>query len=268
MTLRHLISRLMASLHVWLAVSLACLCLPAVAAASETVKLQASFTPDRLGASTTVGFGFQVSGPGGQAPAPLTHVDLRLPPGIEYLTSTLGLAVCQPAVLLAQGPEGCSPNSRLGFGNALVEVPLGGGGGEETPSIEAFMGPAARNGDTVVVFYAHGRTPVDAEVVFEGELIPGFGVLSSGSLDNAVPLVPGVPEGPDVSIRSVHTTIGPGNLLYTKRVHGRTVRFHPRGVDVPEHCPRGGFRFEAQFSFADGTTASAESKAPCPAGRG
>jgi hypothetical protein len=197
----------------------------------------------------------------------LTRVDLRLPPGIEYLTSSLGLAVCQPAVLLAQGPEGCSPNSRIGFGSALVEVPLGSGGGEETPSIEAFMGPPASDGDTVVVFYAHGRTPVDAEVVFEGELIPGFGPLSSGSLDNAVPLVPGVPEGPDVSIRSVHTTIGPGGLLYTKRVHGRTVHFHPRGVDVPEHCPHGGFRFTADFGFQDGTTATATSTVPCPAGR-
>ena len=242
-------------------------CVPAPAAASETVKLEASFTPDRLGASTTIGFGFQISGPGGQAPSPLTRVDLRLPPGVDYLTSSLGLAVCKPAALVAEGPEGCSPNSRIGSGSALVEVPLGSGGGEETPSIQAFMGPPASNGDPVVVFYADGRSPVNAEVVFEGELIPGFGPLSSGSLDNAVPLVPGVPEGPDVTIRSVHTTIGPAGLLYSRRVHGRTVRFHPRGVDVPEHCPRGGFRFAAQFSFADGSTASATSSVACPPAR-
>lgn len=251
------------SLCVAVAVLVAGACAPA-AAAPETVKLQASFTPDRLGASTTIGFGFQIAGPGGQAPAPLTHVDLRLPEGIDYLTSDLGLAVCQPAVLVVQGPEGCSPDSRIGSGSALVEVPLGGGGGEETPSIEAFLGPPASNGNMVVVFYADGRTPVDAEVVFEGELIPGFGPFSSGSLDNAVPLIAGVPEGPDVSIRSVQTTIGPGNLLYTERVHGRTVRFHPRGVGVPEHCPHGGFPFAADFSFADGTTATATSTVPCP----
>jgi hypothetical protein len=255
----------MHSLCVAVAVLLACA--PAAAVASETVKLETSFTPDRLGQSTTIGFGFQISGSDGQAPASLTRVDLRLPAGIGYVTSNLGLAVCEPALLIAQGPEGCSPNSRIGFGSALVEVPLGAGGGEETPSVEAFMGPPARNGDTVVVFYADGRTPVAAQVVFEGELIPGFGPLSSGSLDNAVPLVPGVPEGPDVTILSVHTTIGPAGLLYTKRVHGRTVHFHPRGVDVPERCPRGGFPFAADFSFADGTTASATSKVPCPARR-
>jgi hypothetical protein len=254
---------------VGVAMLLACACAPAPAvAAGETVKLQASFMPDRLGASTTIGFGFQIAAPGGQAPSPLTHVDLRLPAGIDYLTSSLGLAVCQPAVLAAQGPEGCSPDSRIGSGSALVEVPFGMEDEEETPSIDAFMGPSTSNGNPVVVFYADGRTPVNAEVVFEGELVPGFGPFSSGSLNNAVPLVPGVPEGPDVSIRSVQTTIGPGDLLYTRRVHGRTVRFHPRGVDVPEHCPRGGFRFAAQFSFADGSTASATSHVLCPARRG
>ncbi len=267
MRARRLILSVIPSPSLAVVILVACACVPAVAAAGETVKLQTSFTPDRLGASTTISFGFQIAGPGGQAPSPLTHVDLVLPPGIDYLTSTLGLAVCEPAVLIARGPEGCSPDSRIGSGSALVEVPLGGGGGEETPSIEAFLGPPASNGDTVVVFYADGRTPVDAEVVFEGELVPSFGRLSSGSLADAVPLVPGVPEGPDVSIRSVHTTIGPGNLLYTRRVHGRTVHFRPRGVGVPERCPHGGFPFAAEFSFADGTTATATSSVACPAGR-
>jgi hypothetical protein len=247
-----------------LAVLVGCACLPGVVVASETVKLDASFTPDRLGASTTISFGFQIAGPDGGAPSPLTDVDLRLPAGIDYLTTNLGLAVCRPAVLLARGPAGCSPNSRIGSGSALVEVPLGGGSeGQETPSIEAFMGPPASDGNTVVVFYADGRSPVSAQVVFEGELVPGLG-SASGSLNNAVPLIPGVPEGPDVSIRSVQTTIGPGNLLYTERIHGRPVHFHPRGVGVPSSCPAGGFRFAADFSFADGSTATATSTVPCP----
>jgi hypothetical protein len=196
----------------------------------------------------------------------LTHVDLRLPAGINYVTTTLGLAVCQPAVLAAQGPRGCSPNSRIGFGSASVEVPFGTGAGQETPSIEAFMGPS-HNGNIVVVFYADGRTPVAADVIFEGELVPGFG-SSSGSLNNAIPLVPGVPEGPDVAILSVHTTIGPGNLRYYERVHGRTVSFAPKGVSVPSRCPRGGFPFAANFSFVDGTTATATSTVRCPPRRG
>jgi hypothetical protein len=247
----------------------ACACAPvAGAAASESVKLHAAFTPDRLGASTTIGFGFQIAGADGQLPAPLTRIALHLPAGIDYLTSTLGLAVCSPATLTARGPEGCPADSRIGKGSALVEVPFAGGGGEERSSIEAFLGPPAGNGDTEVVFDAEGRTPVDAQVIFEGELVPAFGPLSSGSLDTAVPIVPGLPEGPDVAILDVSTTIGPSGLLYTKRVHGRTVHFHPQGVDVPERCPRGGFRFAAEFGFADGGTVSATSTVPCPARRG
>jgi hypothetical protein len=245
-------------------VLVACACVPAavVASPAETVKLDTSFTPDRLGASTTIGFGFQIDGPDGGASPPLTRVDLKLPAGIDYVTTTLGLAVCLPAVLEVQGPSGCSPNSRIGFGSALVEVPFGGGSGVETPSIEAFMGPS-KNGNIVVVFYANGRTPVAADVVFEGELVPGFG-SSSGSLNNGVPLIAGVPEGPDVSIRSVQTTIGPGGLRYFKHVHGRTVSFAPTGVSVPSTCPRGGFPFAADFGFADGSTATATSTVPCP----
>jgi hypothetical protein len=247
-------------------VLLGCAYLQALSQASETVKLQASFTPDRLGASTTVGFGFQIAGPHGAPPAPLTHVDLRLPAGIDYLRTTLGLAVCQPAVLAARGASGCSPNSQIGSGSASVEVPFGTQNGQESPSILAFMGPE-RNGNIVVVFFAEGRTPVAAQVVFEGELVPGFGALS-GSLTNAIPLIPGVPEGPDVLIRSVHATIGPENLRYHEREHGKTVSFAPRGVSVPLTCPRGGFPFAAEFSFADGTTATARSTVRCPPRRG
>jgi hypothetical protein len=233
------------------------------AAALASVRLEASLTPDQLGHSTTIGFGFQISGPGGEAPPPLTHVALKLPAGIDYITTTLGLAICQPANLELEGPDGCSPNSRIGFGQALVEVPFSHAGeGQETPTIQAFMGPP-HNGNIVVVFYAVGDTPVSAQVIFEGELVPGFGA-DSGTLDNAIPLIPGVPEGPDVSIRSVQTTIGPKGLRYSRLEHGRIVSFTPTGVSVPATCPRGGFRFAADFSFADGSTALAKSSVPCP----
>ncbi len=144
---------------------------PANAGAAETVTLHTSFSPDRLGASTTIGFGFDIAGSGG-VPSPLESLSLRLPAGINYLSTTLGLAICQPAALLAKGLAGCSPNSRLGHGSAYVEVPFGAGSGREIPDIEALMGPP-HGGNIVVLFYANGREPVDAQIVFEGELIAG-----------------------------------------------------------------------------------------------
>jgi hypothetical protein len=241
---------------------LACTGIPARASAAESIVLHTSFSPDRLGASTTIGFGFDVAGENGASPSPLRSVSLHLPAGINYLTTTLGLATCQPAALLARGLAGCSPNSRLGFGSAYVEVPFGSSSGQEIPSIYALMGPP-HEGNIVVLFYADGRDPVYAQIVFTGELIAGSQTLG-GSLNAAVPLISTVPAGPDVSIRNVRTTIGPAHLTYYEHVHGRTISFHPTGVSLPLHCPRGGFAFSAEFAFQDGSNTTAKSTVPCP----
>jgi hypothetical protein len=238
-------------------------CLAAVpAGAAETAELQTSFTPDVLGANTTIGFGFHITNTNGGSPAPLDSVSLHLPPGINYITTTLGLAICQPSTLLAKGVNGCSPNSRLGFGEAYVEVPFGQGSGHEIPNIQAVMGPP-HNGNIVVLFYANGLSPVSAQLVFQGELVAGSSTFG-GSLNTAVPLIPSVPNGPPVSVVSIHSTIGPSHLTYYKYAHGKKVAFHPRGVGVPLSCPRGGFPFTADFGFTDGTTAIANSTVPCP----
>jgi hypothetical protein len=241
-------------------------CLPASAlAVSETATLQASFTPNRLGAPTTIAFGFQLATSEGLAPPPLTGLRLHLPAGINYSTTTLGLAICRPATLLARGLGGCSPNSRLGFGSAFVEVPFGLGSGHEIPEIQAVMGPP-RNGNLVVLFYANGASPVSAQLVFAGEVLPDARPFGS-QLATEVPPVSSVPGGPDVSIVSVQSTIGPSRLTYYRHRHGRLVPFHPQGVSVPERCPRGGFPFSAEFAFQDGTRTSASTLAPCPTPR-
>jgi hypothetical protein len=236
-------------------------------AAAPVAKLYASFTPDRLGASTTIAFGFRLATPAGLAPPPLTALALKMPAGLNYTTTTLGLAICEPAVLLAQGVAGCSPNSRLGYGSARVEVPFGSGSGHEIPEIQALEGPTSPAGNQVVLFYATGHSPVSAQLVFRGEVLPAYGRFGS-QLNTVVPLVPTVPSAPDVSIISAQSTIGPNRLTYYRYVHGRKVAFHPRGVAVPERCPPGGFPFDAQFSFQDGSQASASASVPCPSRRG
>ncbi len=232
------------------------------ALASETVVLHTSFSPERLGASTTIGFGFDIASSEGALPSPLRAVSLKLPAGLNYLDTTLGLAICQPASLLARGLAGCSPNSRLGFGSAFVEVPFGEGAAHEIPHIDALMGPPHGH-NTVVLFYADGREPVYAQIVFAGELIAGSQSFG-GSLNADIPLIPSVTAGPPVSIVRVRTTIGPAHLTYYERRHGHTVAFHPVGVSLPPRCPRGGFEFVAQFDFTDATSVTATSTVPCP----
>jgi hypothetical protein len=231
-------------------------------AAAETASLHASFSPDRLGASTTIGFSFHLTADGGGLPAPLSTISLTLPPGIDYLSTTLGLSICKPAVLALRGPGGCPPNSRLGSGSALVEVPFGSGAGKEIPEIQAVMGPPAHD-NIVVLFYANGLSPILAQIVMQAELVAGSDTLP-GRLETQVPLIASVPGGPPVSILSVTAKIGPAGLTYYERRHGHRVAFHPRGVAVPQRCPRGGFRFSARFTFTDATTAATSYSVPCP----
>jgi len=247
------------------ALSVALLCALAATAAeatSETASLNASFAPDRSGAPTTITFGFHLSTVEGTAPPPLTGLDLRMPAGMNYTTTTLGLAICQPAALAARGLAGCSPNSRLGYGSAYVEVPFGTGSGHEIPEVQALSGPSP-NGNLVVLFYANGLYPVAAQLTFSGEVLPDSGHFGS-QLQTTVPLVASVPGGPDVSIVSVTSTIGPSHLTYYKHVHGHLVAFRPRGVSVPERCPRGGFPFAAEFTFQDQSHTNATTTVPCP----
>jgi hypothetical protein len=255
----------MSRLAALVAVTVAFVCVLAPAGAqavSERATLDASFAPDRLGTPTTIAFGFHLATSEGAAPPPLTGLDLRMPAGINYTTTTLGLAICQPAALVAKGLAGCPPNSRLGYGSAYVEVPFGTGSGHEIPEVQALSGPSP-NGNLVVLFYANGLYPISAQLAFSGEVLPDSGRFGS-QLATTVPLVSSVPGGPDVSVVSVTSTIGPSRLTYYKHVHGQLVPFHPRGVSVPERCPRGGFPFAAEFSFQDGSHTSASTAVPCP----
>jgi hypothetical protein len=243
---------------------LVCWCVPAAASATEEkATLHASFSPDRLGASTTIEFGFDVSTVEGLAPPPLSSINLHMPAGMNYTQTTLGLAICQPAALQEKGLAGCPANSRLGYGSAFVEVPFGTGAGHELPEVQALMGPPSKDSNIVVLFYANGTTPVYAQLVFRGELLPATGVFGS-QLTTLVPPIPSVPNGPDVSILSVKATIGPNHLTYYKYRHGRRIPFHPIGIAVPERCPHGGFPFSAEFGFQDGSTTSTSTTVPCP----
>ncbi len=245
-----------------LALSVLCVLAPSAQATSERASLHASFTPDELGAPMTITFGFDLSTSEGTAPPPLTAMDLRMPAGMGYARTTLGLALCDPAALLARGLAGCPANSRLGYGSARVEVPFGTGAGHEIPEVQALAGPST-TGNTVVLFYANGLYPVAAQLTFAGEVLPDTGPFGSQLLAN-VPLVTSVPGGPDVSIVHVQATIGPSHLTYYRHSHGRLVAFKPRGVAAPEHCPAGGFPFAAQFTFQDASHASATTTVPCP----
>jgi hypothetical protein len=235
--------------------------LPGVAWASESVRLFASFSPNQPRVSTTITFGFTISSPEGQVPSPLRGVDLHLPAGIGLARNTLGTAICEPIYLYEEGPKGCPPDSHLGYGTALAEVPYGPEVVQEHAAVYAYRG-MPENEHITVLFFAEGWVPVFADLVFPAQLLedtPPF----SGRINTEVPLVPSLPGGPNVSVVQFQSTFGPKHLIYEREIHGETVFFHPRGVTVPPVCPSGGYPFAADFSFEDGTHQTVHTAAPC-----
>lgn len=232
-----------------------CACLSPAAAGAQGAKINARFTPERLGSATALSLGFQLASHDGHAPAPLSAMQLAYPANLGLATSGLGLASCAPSQLEAMGGEACPANSRMGSGSATVELPLKIDTVTEHISLELFAGPSS-DGYLHVLVYASGVFPVYAQVILSG-------VLMHGRLKIVVPPIPSFPEAPDVVMTQMQLTLG-GRLTYYERVAGKLVPYHPAGVGLPSSCPSGGFPFAATFEFVDGGQADAHTAVPCP----
>lgn len=245
-----------------LALLMLCACVSNAAQAQQTVGLQAALTPERLGRGTTISFGFQITTPAEDVPSPLTDVEISYPVELGFALSELGLATCTAGTLEALGPMGCPANSVMGYGSALAEIPIGPAALNETTRI-TIVRTTENNGHLALLIYAEGKAPVSAQIAFSGLILPAAAPFG-GRLKMNVPLVPGLPGGPDVAIVRFHSTLGPLHLHYDERVHGRIVKYEPRGIPLPKHCPPKGFAFAARFSFTSGNSATAHTTVPCP----
>jgi hypothetical protein len=244
-------------------VILLCACLPAAAQAAQSVKLTATLIPEQLGHGTTVGFAFVIETPADRVPPPLIGVDLSYPGNLGFALSGLGLATCTQVTLEVWGVEGCPADSQMGYGAALAEIPAESTILQEPAEVAIVRAPAL-GGHLALLFYADGRTPVSAQIVFPGVLIPAPAPFG-GELHADVPLVPGLPRSPNVAIVRLRSTLGPRHLTYYRRVNGRRIAYNPKGFLLPKRCPRGGFPFAGVFTFADGSTAAARTSVACPA---
>jgi len=218
--------------------------------------LHVSLSPNRVGASTTIAFGFQISAPSHALPPALTLLDVRLPLGMGI--DTRGLATCHPA-LLAHGPQGCSRNSQVGTGSVDVKVPLGEVVRPEQAVLTVFNGPR-QNGRTTLLFYAAGRLPIATQLTFAGVIVPG---PLGQTIKALIPLIPTLPEAPDAAIVAMSSTLGTRQLTYYRTVSHRRVHFTPKGATIPARCPASGFPFSASFGFSDASSTTAAATVPC-----
>ncbi|HEY5342999.1 MAG TPA: hypothetical protein VIJ66_05010 [Solirubrobacteraceae bacterium] len=237
---------------------LICACSTAAAQAAQSAKLQVSVSPDRLGASTTLAFGFQIEAPEGALPAALTQLDVRLPPGMGV--NTLGLATCSEAKLEKHGPRSCSSNAQVGAGRVKVQLLLGSITRPEIAALTVFNGPR-KGGHTTLVFDAIGKLPIATQFVFTGVIVPG---PQGDSIEATIPLIPVLPNTPDGAIVEMTASLGTRSQTYYRTAGGRRVRFTPKGATLPASCPAGGFPFSATFGFNNGSSAAAASTVACP----
>jgi hypothetical protein len=237
-------------------------CLADTARAATTASLSASFAPERLGQRATLDFGFAFAVPPGQVPPPLVQIELLYPTNLGIALSGLGLATCTAQILEAVGPAGCPPNSVMGHGQAFTGIELGTSVVSELAPITVVRAPD-QEGRLALLFFAEGATPVDTHIVFPGLLLPASspfgGVVSIG-----IPLVPTLPGAPYISVIHLHATLGPIGVTYYEQVDGMTLAYRPRGILLPNSCPRGGFPFAAEFHFLDGSQANGRTTVPCP----
>lgn len=251
--------RLAAGVLVWLAT---CAAATPLAQAAPQARLHVRFIPERLGHYTTLEFNAAIGVPGGGVPAPMTQLDVSYPHQLGVTVGELGLSTCSLRQLNARGLRGCPANSHMGEGSALAEIPIGPEILQETASVAILRAPEEHE-RLSLLFYATGISPVYAQLAFPGFLSsapPPYGAR----IHIDVPLVPSLPEGPNVSVVKMHATVGPLGLTYYEYVHGKRVGYKPRGILLPRRCPPGGFAFRAAFAFLDGSSATADTRVRCP----
>jgi hypothetical protein len=248
-----------------LSTTLLCLYVVATASASQSVELDPSFTPYRLGARTTIHLGLHIKAPPGEIPSALTEVEVRFPQYLGFALSGLGRTVCTSAMLERAGPDSCPANSIMGHGSATAELRFGPQLVTEDASISIARAPD-EEGHIALLVYAVGPSPVNTQILAPAQLLP-TGLPFGGSLNMELPVIPTVPGAANVAIVSLDVTLGPQGLTYYERAEGATLAYTPKGILLPTTCPRGGFPFAAILSFLDGSRLQARTTLPCPHAR-
>ncbi|MHB8242189.1 MAG: hypothetical protein ACYDHN_09375 [Solirubrobacteraceae bacterium] len=243
-------------------VACACLAMAVGAAASETVALHASFSPDRLGSPTnlsaTATFSSTVAGP----LSPVTAVTTYGPAGMSLDVRGAGICRAGARRLEALGPGACPGDSRVGFGRATGLLELAGEQIPEPLTLELFLAPR-RDGHLTMLIYANAVTPTAQQFVMLATEVHAPRPYGLG-VSIAVPTVASLPGASLGWVQSALVTLGAADIAYYRTIHGRRTLVHVKGVTVPRSCPRGGFPLKAGVTFADGTTASPKTTIPCP----
>jgi hypothetical protein len=243
------------------ALTVGCLCVSgaALAQAANTFTTTASFTPDRLGASTNLStkmtFAYQTG-----APVPISSFRAYGPAGMRL--DLRGTGSCDKAALENQGPGACPADSRIGFGGGTGLVEVAGEAIKEPFTFELFL-TASEDGRFVILVYVDAIEPVSLQTVLLVRQANGQKPYGLGATVE-VPPIDTVPGAALASVASIYLTVGAQKIAYYRLVHGHRRLQHVKGLTVPESCPARGFPLLITTGFADGTSLTDNPTIPCP----
>lgn len=218
---------------------------------SESARIAATLSPNRLGAAARLNIDIGYGQAGSELPPPIRHALLRMPAALGI--DIPSLRSCSAAHLRARGARGCPPQSSIGSGQALTDAPLGSQLLSEHVALSLFVGPLVNLEPTFEIL-AEALTPFHERVVIVGKVLPDDPPFGE-DLSIALPPIRTLPLEPDASIVSLSLSIGPRPGTRSRRSNA---------VLVPAHCPPGGFPFAIESSFADGSSSKTLTDAPCP----
>lgn len=216
-----------------------------------TATVTPSLSPDRLGSKGALTLTIHYSGGEFGVPSPVRRSVLKLPAGLSLEIPKL--RSCSPARLRARGASACPAQSEIGSGSALVEAHAGSQVISEHLILWVFLGPLENFQPTFEVL-GQGDTPLRKRVVLSGNVLPVQPPYGEELVMN-IPPIATLPLEPDASLSSLSLTVG-------SRSHG--VAHDANQVVVPGSCPPAGFPFAAEFTYADGSTGSAQATSRCP----
>jgi hypothetical protein len=248
---RRACSRLSSTSALALGTLLMALVLTSAAGAANVATLTASLSPDRLGAKGALTIAFDVAGGEFGVPTPVQRTVLRFPAGMGIEIPQL--RSCSIEHLQQLGADGCPRQSRLGAGHALVLARPASETLSEDVVLSAFLGPPRRLQPTLDVL-GEGLAPIAVRMVVAGTVAPAHAPYGE-QVAMSIPPIPTVPLAPDASLADLSLTIGAARSSRTSS-HASVV--------VPGRCPRGGFPFAAEFTYADGSSGRAATTVPCP----
>jgi hypothetical protein len=239
-----------------------CACAPAPSLSEQSVGFRAAFSPKHPGQRTSAEFNIQITAPSGAVPPPLTQASVRYPEGLGLALSGLGIDTCSRPTLEVIGVDGCPASSFMGEGSAIAEIQFGPDILREQAHVSLLRTPEEHG--LAMLFLVAAEQPVSAQPILGGLLLPAPRPYG-GRIDIAVPLVESLPGAPYVAVVQIHLVIGPRGLTYYEHVAGKLVPYHPRGLHLPDRCPRGGYPFALALDFLDGSSGQATTSVPCPA---